>query len=203
MTGAYLSLHKGEDIRRSHALRDGLPIGKRAWALYVGSCLLGFGINVVMWFLARRWDSFSYYFTVPFHYNFFPCLAGAVGLFYGFSTISIREGAMAKMVRKLGSLSFGVYLFHEHIDLRNRWYEQLKQILNPAGKEGILSFLWELFCCTLLLFAAGILIDWIRSKLFKAAKAVLGKTKLFRKLKELDGCFIQHQEIEQQTNCYR
>lgn len=179
LTGAYLRLYGDERIR-----------GKMGWLLYAGSCLFGFGINGIMWFLAQRWDSFSYYFTVPFHYNFLPCLAGAVGLLYGFSHISIREGAGAEAVRRLGSLSFGIYLFHEHIDLRDRWYGWLKQILNPEGKEGILSFFTELFCCTLLLFAAGILIDWIRSRLFQGAKTVLGGTKVSRKLKELDGCFL-------------
>lgn len=177
LTGAYLGLYGKERA------------SKRGWLLYAGSCLLGFGVNLAMWFLAGKWDSLSYYFTVPYHYNFFPCLAGAVGLLYGFSGISIKEGTAAKAVRKLGSLSFGVYLFHEHIDLRERWYGWLRERINPTGREGVLFFLWELFFCTALLFAAGILIDWIRSRLFGMAKAMLGNTKLFRKLRELDECF--------------
>ena len=180
LVGAYLGLYGGERLKKS------------GWLLYVGSALLGFGVNIVMWFFSQKWDAFSYYFTVPFHYNFFPCLAGAVGLLYGFSGISIKEGAFARAVRRMGGLSFGIYLLHEHIDLRERWYGWLKQIVNPAGKEGVPIFLGELIFCTVLLFAAGILIDWIRNFGFRAAGSVLGKTKLSRKLKELDACFKEN-----------
>lgn len=184
LTGAYLSLYGGEKLKYG-----GGRLKKSGWLLYVGSCLLGFGVNIAMWFFSQRWDSFAYYFTVPFHYNFFPCLAGAVGLLYGFSGISLKEGAMARAVRRLGGLSFGIYLFHEHIDLRKRWYGWLRQIVNPAGKEGILFFLGELIFCILLLFAAGVFIDWIRELLFAKIKIVLGKTKFSGKLRELDECF--------------
>ena len=54
LTGAYLGLYGKE---RS---------SKRGWLLYAGSCLLGFGVNLAMWFLAGKWDSLSYYFTVPY-----------------------------------------------------------------------------------------------------------------------------------------
>lgn len=180
LAGAYLGLYGGERLKKS------------GWLLYVGSCLLGFGVNLVMYFLSQRWNSFSYYFTVPFHYNFFPCLVGAVGLLYGFSGISIKEGAFARAVRRVGGLSFGIYLLHEHIDLRERWYGWLKQIVNPSGKEGVLIFLGELIFCTVLLFAAGILIDWIRDIGLGAAGSILGKTRLSRKLKELDAVFKEN-----------
>jgi len=201
LTGAYLRLHGDERLKRSHPSRPGFWVKKAGWLLYAGSCLLGFGINGAMWFMARRWDGFSYYFTVPFHYNFFPCLAGAVGLLYGFSRISLREGVGAEVVRRLGRLSFGVYLFHEHMDLRDRWYETFRQILNPGGKEGILSFLWELFCSVLLLFTAGILIDWIRSGIFRMGKTILGRTKFSRKLEEMDGCFRENGEQDRGCQC--
>lgn len=177
LTGAYLRLYKKERAP------------KEGWLLYAGSCLLGFGVNLAMWFLAGRQDSFSYYFTVPYHYNFLPCLAGAVGLLYGFSGLSLKEGALAETVRRLGSLSFGVYLFHEHIDLRERWYGWLKAAGNPWGGEGLLFFLRELFFCTAILFVAGVFIDWIRSRLFKMVKTRLGGTGISERLKRLDECF--------------
>lgn len=160
---------------------------KKGWLIYIGSCLIGFSINLGMWFLSQRWDSFRYYFTVPFHYNFIFCLTGAIGLFYGFSRISIKEGWIAEKIRKMGGLCFGIYLLHEHIDIRNLWYEWISQMVNPGGNYGLGFFFWEMICCVVILFAAGIIIDWLRSKLFSCSiRLVIGKTRLYRKVKEVD-----------------
>ncbi len=170
--------------------RYGFPfLEKKGWLVYVGSCFIGFLMNLSMWFLSQRWDSFRYYFTVPFHYNFIFCLSGAVGLFYGFSKIRIREGTWAEMIRRLGSLSFGIYLLHEHIDLRYLWYDFIKEVINPQGNKGIFYFFWELICCVLLLFVAGIVIDWLRSSLFARVGKRFYETKPGRWLKKVDGCF--------------
>ena len=178
LIAAYFSLHGWEVFE------------KKGWLIYIGSCLLGFSINLAMWFLSQRWDSFGYYFTVPFHYNFIFCLTGAIGLFYGFSRISIKEGWMAERIRKIGSLCFGVYLFPEHIDLRPLWYGWMRQIINPGGRYGLGFFLWEMICCVLILFVMGIIIDWLRSVLFSfSITIVIGKTKLYQKVQELDKAF--------------
>lgn len=162
---------------------------KKGWLVYGISALASFGIQMAMWFLCRRSGSFEYYFTVPFHYNFILCLTGAIGLFYGFLHIKIKEGKLAEIIRRLGALSFGIYLLHEHIDLRALWYGWLGGFINPGGKQGLLYFFLELFFCIVILFAAGIFIDWLRSILFRAAGTVFGRTKLGRRLKELDGYF--------------
>ena len=81
---------------------------RKSWPIYIVSCLGSFSINLLMRILTGTWDSFSYYFTVPYHYNFILCLAGAVGLFFGFSRVHIKEGRMAGILRKLGVLSFGI-----------------------------------------------------------------------------------------------
>lgn len=164
---------------------------KRGWLVYVGSALAGFGVNVSMYFLSRRWDSFRYYFTVPYHYNYIFCFTGAVGLFYGFSRIRIREGIFADAVRRLGSLCFGVYLLHEHIDLRQVWYGWITGVINPLGEGGLLWFLWELAGCTVILFTAGIMAEWIRSRLSGILfNRVVKKTKLYAFIKRLEREFV-------------
>lgn len=162
---------------------------KKGWLVYVVSCLAGFGLHLTMWFLGQRWDCFHYYFTVPFHYNFIFCLTGAIGLFYGFSHVQIREGRLAGAIRKMGSLSLGIYLLHEHIDLRALWYGWIQRLINPMEKGGIGFFLGELFLSVGILFAAGMIIDWLRSRLFLAVTRKLSKTKLYLKAKELDHAF--------------
>ncbi len=178
LTAAYLGLY-GWDF-----------LEKKGWIVYVGSCLAGFFINLSTWFLSQRWDSFGYYFTVPFHYNFIFCLTGAIGLFFGFSRISIKEGKAAHAIRKMGSLCFGVYLLHEHMDVRALWYGWLGGIINPEGNYGGGVFFKEMVFCVVILFAAGIIIDWFRSMLFSfVTTRVITRTKLYQKIKELDNAF--------------
>lgn len=162
---------------------------KNGWMTYILSCLAGFCIHMVMWFVCQRWDGFAYYFTVPFHYNFIFCLTAAIGLFYGFSKIQIKEGVWARLIRKMGGLSFGIYLLHEHIDLRNLWYGWISGAVNPGKAQGLGAFVWELVCSVVMIFAAGILIDWMRSKLFSVVACRLGRRKPGRKLKELAEAF--------------
>lgn len=159
---------------------------KKGWLIYIVSMAVCFGIQMLMWFLCQRNESFVYYFTVPSHYNFILCLTGAAGLFYGFLRIKIKDGRMAEIIRKLGTLSFGIYLLHEHIDLRSLWYEVLGRAVNPGREQGVLYFFLELVFCLFILFAAGLFIDWIRSILFGAAGKVLGGTWAGKKLNALD-----------------
>ncbi len=162
---------------------------KKSWLVYAGSALAGFGIGLLMWFLAAKSDNFAYYFTVPYHYNFILCLTGAIGLFYGFSKINIKEGKTAQFLRRLGTLSFGVYLLHEHIDIRYLWYGWLKNLINPTAQSSMAYFLLELIFCVIVVFTAGITIDWIRSLLFKSVAKVLKNTMIGRGMQKLDRTF--------------
>lgn len=153
---------------------------KWSWFLYAGSSLVCLLVNIGMYVLAQRWDSFRYYFTVPYHYNYIFCLTAAIGLFYGFSKLRIKEGKGAEAIRRIGGLCFGVYLLHEHIDLRHSWYGWIRALINPSRKEGIGVFLGELVCCVVILFAAGIFVDYIRSRLFAGAALWLKNTRLSR-----------------------
>ena len=169
LTGAYLKKYGGGILE------------KRAWSVYAGSSLLLFLITVGLWYGLRYVPGAAYYFTVPFHSNFVLCLTGAMGLFYGFLKINIREGRMAELIRKAGKYSFGIYLFHEHPDIRYKWYSFLGRIINPAGKEGLLWFFGELIFCVILLFTVGLLTEWIRDLLFglikKAGRSVYAERK--------------------------
>ncbi len=159
---------------------------KKGWMIYGLSALGSFLLQLLLWAVCQKSSSFAYYFTVPFHYNFILCLTGAIGLFYGFLQIRIKEGRLSQIIRKLGTLSFGIYLLHEHIDLRGIWYEFLGKVVNPGRNQGLPYFFAELFFCLFILFGAGILIDWMRSLLFAAAGNALGKTPLGKKIRELD-----------------
>lgn len=161
-------------------------VEKRGWAVYVGSSIGCIAIHLGMFQLSLKSDSWGYYFSVPYHYNFLLCLLAAIGLFYGFSKLQIREGCLAAVIRKTGVLCFGVYLLHEHVDLRYRWYWWIRNWINPSGKTGIGVFFWELSVCVVILFTAGIFIDYVRSIFFKAAGKLFKNTAACRFLQRLD-----------------
>ncbi len=59
--------------------------------------------------------------TYAYSYNHILCYLAAVGLLAAFSRIRINSETAGKVTGVLGSASFGVYLIHEHIDLRYVW----------------------------------------------------------------------------------
>ncbi len=93
---------------------------------------------------------------------------------------------MAEIFRRLGILSFGIYLLHEHVDLRYQWYGWLRKLVNPQGKGGVGFFLLEFLFCVVVLFVVGILIDFIRGKLFALSAIWLRKTRAGRAVSRLD-----------------
>lgn len=166
---------------------------QNAFCLYLLSAGLGMVIQFLMLSLGqlavRLEGTCNYYFTVPYHYNTIYVLTGSIGLFYFFRNLHIKEGKRADRIRKISGLSFGVYLLHEHIDIRNRWYGWLKDLVNPDHAEGVLFFLAELVFCVVILFSLGIFVDLIRSKIFEASIRTLKKTGIGRAVQHWNDIF--------------
>lgn len=179
LTAAYVRLH-------------GLPFlstARNAFLTYVGCALLTFGIVCGFFFLNEKTGAFAYCFSVPFHYNFILCLAGAVALFMAFGHVRIPEGRMAGLICRISPLTFGVYLFHEHLDIRSKWSLWLDEIIGPAVKTGTAGFLAHLFLSVLIVYILGILVDALRIIIFEFIGRYLKKTRLARWVKQLDGQF--------------
>lgn len=102
---------------------------KRAWELYIGCCLLIFAMGAGLYMINAKTGQFAYYMEVPYHYNFILCLLGAAGLFMAFRYVRIPKGKVSELICKLSPLTFGVYLFHEHIDIRNEWVGWMEEFI--------------------------------------------------------------------------
>lgn len=185
LTGLYLGKYGWKSLEKSR---------KKGFLLYALCCLLGYLINLGMWALAGRIDGAAYYFTVPYHYNFILCLLGSVGLFYGFYGIEVKEGKRAELFRQIGGLCFGVYLLHEHIDLRDQWYGWIQTLLGTGRKEGAVVFICEFLASICLLFGAGILTDFLRKKLFAAASSAICKSSIYHRIRQLDEVMAEKEE---------
>ena len=128
---------------------------RRSLALYLASVLVTAGGELGLLLLSEKITALTYYASVPFHYNFVPCIAGAVGLFALFFHIRIPEGAGARLIRFFSPAVFGVYLIHEHADVSANWCEWTSQITGLTGPIILIPA-----------FLGCLLIDKLRGTLF-------------------------------------
>lgn len=130
---------------------------------YVLSCLLIWLLALFSNTMGANREAFVYYADMPYTYNHLLCLAGAVSLFYVFKNLRIKEGWLARMVRRFAPYTFGVYLLHEHILVRYEWMKWLGADL----VTGRFLFVPHMIGCVALVYAAGTAVDAIRAWLFQ------------------------------------
>lgn len=133
----------------------------RAPAAYLLSAA---GVLIALWlaaYLNRRTGHYEYALEIPLHYNFIFVLTGSLGLFYCFKSWKVKENAFVRYLVRIAPYTFGVYLLHEHLLLRYWWPETFR-VSEVYGAARIV----HLLLTVLLLFAAGILADILRSLLF-------------------------------------
>ena len=102
----------------------GLQRRGRVFAVYLISVLLIFasfvGIRTVFLKTGRLENMIHYAYT----YNHLFCYMGAIGLFLAFAQREgggIRLERFRRVIELFSGATFGVYLLHEHIDIRERW----------------------------------------------------------------------------------
>ena len=178
-------------IRRYDAGRFATP--RRAALLYFGSSLATFLLTVLLTELNHRSLSLIYYATVPFHYNALLVLTAAIGLFLLFRYVKIPEGGFATAVRKAAPYTFGVYLIHNHMDVRDRWLPFLKEILGEVPGT-VPAMLLHMAGCVLAVFFACLFADWVRSILFAFAARLISKTKFTEKVRNVDRLFREERQ---------
>ncbi|MDE7323002.1 MAG: acyltransferase [Lachnospiraceae bacterium] len=157
LTGAYLR-------------RYGIRLLKARWravALYFGSVAVIFAsffiIRMMYLKTARLQDMINYGYT----YNFLFCYTGAVGLFLAFAPGQGQNRAarilerFRKPVERFAGASFGVYLIHEHVNIRYEWTKWLRC---DAQADSVLGMLGHMIVVVTGVYLACTLIELIRQK---------------------------------------
>lgn len=162
---------------------------RRAWLSYIGGAAAVFGMVCGFYYINLKTGAFNYYFEVPFHYNYILCLAAAVSLFYAFRYVKIPEGRAAGIICAVSPLTFGVYLFHEHIDIRMKWTGWINNFIGSPEGTGAAGFLLHLLLSVILIYLIGIFIDGIRRVVFSYAGRHIAKTKLVSWINKIDNSF--------------
>lgn len=163
LTGAY--------IRRYGILFVNSRI--KALVLYIGSVLLIFASFLVIrqiYFLTGSLGDFIQY---AYTYNHLFCYLGAIGLFMAFCECFDKKAGygnkrlerIRKPIEFVSGATFGVYLIHEHINIRYLWGEwfQCKAWVDAS----LFGFLGHMLVTVITVYCVCTLIEIIRKKLMQ------------------------------------
>lgn len=176
---------------------------KRSFGIYAGCCFGIFVIAFAAWQINRMTGLLSYYMAVPWHYNYLLCLIGAAALFYGFRYVKVKEGKFSELILRLAPLTFGVYLFHEHMEIRGEWTGWIEDFIGPVAECGVFGLIVHLLVSVLLVYAAGTFIDVVRLNSFHYIGRHLKRTKLCKWLEQLDEEFSKKNPKKDGTQAWK
>ncbi|MDE7477770.1 MAG: acyltransferase, partial [Lachnospiraceae bacterium] len=155
LTGAYLRRYEISFLKTRW----------RAAGVYIGSMSVIFAsfflIRMIFLKTGRLEDMINY----GYSYNFLFCYTGAVGLLLLFrkkGKISEKLERFRKTIELLSGATFGVYLIHEHINIRyawQKWFHCETQMTNSVA-----GFLLHMLCTVLCVYLICTVIELIRQK---------------------------------------
>jgi hypothetical protein len=95
-----------------------------------------------------------------------------------------RENPLLRMLVGFAPYTFGVYLIHEHIELRYLWPQWLAASSEGAPLLFVANCLWKVF----LVFVICLVADRCRALLFLGVKHILCRRWIYTLLKKADAC---------------
>lgn len=161
LIAAYIKLYGMEGLRIGpFKLFDSC---KKSAAVYVITALITFGGSVILGMITARIGKFDYYMNMMFSYNHILTLIASLGCFFTFKHWQPKDSKWNNFLCRIAPYTFGVYLIHENIAIRNLWPVW-------SGVEGVYRSLWfipYMAAVIICLFAVCMVIDWIRAGIFK------------------------------------
>ncbi len=159
---------------------------KRSLLVYLISSLIIATWSISMYYINYNWGGLAHFQEVPFNYNFLFTLTASLGLFSFFRYYRMRESRAADVVRIVGPLTFGVYLLHMHVEIRERWVTWIAGFIGDVPTYSVPLFAWHALRTILIVFVAGIFVDFLRKVIFDYVGRVVHDTWLFKKIRQLD-----------------
>lgn len=147
-----------------------LQKGKRALLCYLTGCLLIYGLTMGVRLVYLRTGRLGYFIQAAYDYNHILNLFAAISLFYAFSNWKLSgDGIVGRIILCIAPCTLGVYLLHEHVELRTLW----PFWLGATPECSPLTLVIRAVCSVLLVFTVGILVDMARGALFRLVKRMI------------------------------
>ncbi len=150
------------------------------------SCIIIAFMKFGIYYINLTRGGFIYFFDVPFHFNYFFTLTGSLGLFSFFRYFRVKENKTADVIRFIAPFTFGVYLLHMHIEMKDRWVEWIEHIIGEVPVHSVTLYALHLAASIVIIFTAGVFVDWIRKLVFGFVGRVCYDTWLFKKIRQWD-----------------
>ncbi len=155
---------------------------KNSYLLYVIMTVLIFSYICISGYLYQRTGLLENQIREVLHYNHILNLISAVAFFYLFIHLKIKNRVLIKGICAISPYAFGVYLLHEHLDIRYLWpvWLQVKKVSETPW------FLLHYMATITGIFMLGIGVDWCRNKIFRMVETRLKNCLIDRQLDRLD-----------------
>lgn len=132
---------------------------KTGLMIYIIFSAVTFAIAYVASYIVRATGKMEYYMDMTYCYNYITVLIASIGLFYVFKNLNVSAN---KWINRLAGYTFGVYLLHENITLRELWPHWL-------GIDTVAGQWWQILhmlLCIIIVFVIGCIVDAVRAYIF-------------------------------------
>lgn len=156
----------------------------RAAVCYVFTCFGIYGLMLSIRAVSLYTGRFKDFVKSPYAYNHLLAIGAAIALFYMFKNIKSGEADSLFMVfiRKISPYTLGVYLLHEHLNVRYEW----PFLLGADQCNSVISLLGHWLLAIIIVMACGITVDYCRSILFRHAGKLFAGGRLDHMLRKID-----------------
>lgn len=160
LTGAYLRRYEIKWLKSRF----------KAIAIYLGSAAVIFASFFVIRIFYLRTGKLEDLINYGYTYNFLFCYTGAIGLFFAFA--QEQAGALSERFRKpivlFSKATFGVYLIHEHMNIRNEWPKWFHCEVQPGNT--VIGFLAHMIFTVLAVYLICTGIELLRIVILSSIK---------------------------------
>ncbi|MBO4679948.1 MAG: acyltransferase [Lachnospiraceae bacterium] len=163
LIGAYLKLYSAKLLNKAH----------KGLIVYFVSCALILFEKAAIEVVYVKTGHLQEIQEVSAEYNHIFVLLSAIGLFTAFVYSKPVKESVGRIICALSPMALGVYLLHENLSLRYNWqkwagiYESLQ---SPTA-----IFVCRILVTVIVVFIAGLIVDFIRIQIFKLCKNIFAK----------------------------
>ncbi len=141
--------------------------------LYFGGVTLAFIEELLLFVFNEKTGWVSHLIGVTYsNYNHITVFMASVGLFCFFLyNVKVKEGTISKIICAIAPYTLGVYLLHEHLYIRYEWVKWF----SVDEQQNVLIFILFAVVAVISVFSVGIIVDYLRNKLFVWCGRILSK----------------------------